>query len=410
MGSDFYNYTSILENFGESCYLFERGQFINNVEQMESIFKQYYPKVKLAHSYKTNYTPALGKIAREMGLYAEVVSGMEYQIALEVGYSPKRIIFNGPIKEEKELHNALNGNSLINIDHLSEVDKICEIATRNQNLIISVGIRCNADYGEAQRSRFGMSEDSGELQRAFRQLRSVPNIRINGIHIHTSAIRMVESYKRRAEFAAHIVRTYLRNDNIAYINLGGGMPSKMPVDLLTQLGMEQPNYEEYARAISKPLSDLFCDDKTFPELILEPGLAIFANVFRLCSKVLAVKKIKDRNIAILSCGVHTVKPTGHDLNMPVRHVPKSNKGQKGYWDLTGYTCMEHDIVFRNFYGHVEIGDIFIFDQVGAYTTTLKPPFILPAPAIVEVQKNAIKILRDKESVDQILSSYRTGVE
>ena len=61
------------KKFGSSIYLFKEEDFVNNYKEFKSCFDKYYSKYVLAYSYKTNYTPAICKIVKELGGYAEVV-------------------------------------------------------------------------------------------------------------------------------------------------------------------------------------------------------------------------------------------------------------------------------------------------------------------------------------------------
>ncbi len=51
--------------------------------EAKQAFETRYPKVQFAWSYKTNYLNAVCKIFHQEGSWAEVVSGMEYDKALQ---------------------------------------------------------------------------------------------------------------------------------------------------------------------------------------------------------------------------------------------------------------------------------------------------------------------------------------
>jgi hypothetical protein len=52
------------------------------------------------------------------------------------------------------------------------------------------------------------------------------------------------------------------------------------------------------------------------------------------------------------------------------------------------------------------GDYVVFDNVGAYTNVLRPPFINPAPPILSYSsKHEVKVIRRRETTDDIFSSY-----
>ena len=83
---------SIEESVGTPFYLMNEDQYITNVRSFVSAFKTRYPSVIAGYSFKTNYVPALCVIAKEEGAWAEVVSEMEYQLALSLGFTNDRTL------------------------------------------------------------------------------------------------------------------------------------------------------------------------------------------------------------------------------------------------------------------------------------------------------------------------------
>ena len=53
----------------------------------------------MGYSVKTNSLPWLLNYLKNQGFYAEVVSRMEYDLALRLGFPGRHIIYNGPIKD-----------------------------------------------------------------------------------------------------------------------------------------------------------------------------------------------------------------------------------------------------------------------------------------------------------------------
>ena len=97
----------IEKQFGESFYLLDSNKFSNNYDEFVGEFRKYYPKTNVGYSYKTNYTPKLCKIIDQKGAYAEVVSTMEYDLAIKIGVKPKNIIVIGPYKKKHALEKSL---------------------------------------------------------------------------------------------------------------------------------------------------------------------------------------------------------------------------------------------------------------------------------------------------------------
>ena len=67
-------------------YMFYANEFIENYHDLDDSMKAIYPKYQIAYSFKTNYTPAVCSLVKSLGGYAEVVSDMEYSLALKIGF------------------------------------------------------------------------------------------------------------------------------------------------------------------------------------------------------------------------------------------------------------------------------------------------------------------------------------
>jgi len=92
----------------------------------------HYPHLQQAWSYKTNYLGAICSIYHQEGAWAEVVSGMEYDMARALGMPASQIIFNGPGKREHELQKAITEGAKLHIDHLDELYLIEKIAKKEE--------------------------------------------------------------------------------------------------------------------------------------------------------------------------------------------------------------------------------------------------------------------------------------
>jgi diaminopimelate decarboxylase len=106
-----------------------------------------------------------------------------------------------------------------------------------------------------------------------------------------------------------------------------------------------------------------------------------------------------------------VKPTLNDKNLTVKvYRDEENPHQEkliGQSDLVGYTCMEHDCLYKEYQGEIAIGDYIVFDNVGAYTTVFKPPFIRSSPPIISYDSVAdeYELIKRRESFQDMFSTY-----
>ena len=94
---------AIERQHGDAFYLIDLEAFRGCSHELRDAFRGYYRNTQLAYSYKTNYMPRFCRLVNDWGGYAEVVSRMEYEMALRAGVAAERIIFNGPYKSPADL-------------------------------------------------------------------------------------------------------------------------------------------------------------------------------------------------------------------------------------------------------------------------------------------------------------------
>jgi diaminopimelate decarboxylase len=402
---------SLEKEYGDSFFILDSRQFENNYKEFRQVFRSIYPNTNLGYSYKTNYIPQLCQAVHAMGGYAEVVSQMEYDLAIAIGVSPQRIIFNGPLKYQEEIEKALLAGSIVNLDCVEEVDIIEALAHRSPEQRLAVGLRCNVDIGTSRVSRFGFDVDTDQLDSVFKRLGALSNCSVEGLHCHISTSdRTTESYSRRTKRLLEIVDCHFTKTQPRFIDIGGGFFGKMPDDLKNQFDSYIPNYQEYAEAVAPQVKRQF-PGSAGPELIMEPGLAIVSDVLKFVTKVVGVKTVRSRHIALVVGSVHNVKPTMTDKNLSLRvYRNEDNRKQRsiaGPVDIVGYTCLEHDCLYSNYPGEIGVEDYAVFDNMGAYTVVLKPPFIRPNPPIVGYDsiENKYELVRRRETPQDVFSTY-----
>lgn len=400
----------ISEEYGDSFYILEMDRFRSNFDRIKKSFREYYPRTSIGYSFKTNYLPHLCREAYERGAYAEVVSRMEYDLALKLGIDTERIIFNGPVKRRNDLKEALLNGSVVNLDSLSEVKEVCALASEYPSDSFSVGLRCNFDIGAEQRSRFGLAVDNGQLKKGFEAIEESENCEVTGLHFHSSAQRGVDSYITRTRKLITLSNSLFKGRDPEYLDIGGGFFSPVPQEMREQFSDRPPEYEEYAEAIGPLFAEAF-GTQAGPELILEPGVGLVADVMRFVARVTDVRSLGDRNVATTTGSVQNIKPTKNSINLPVNFYPKNNDrsnihSEKTY-ELVGYTCMEDDVLHDKCKASLERGDFVEFCQVGAYSFVFKPPFIDTAPPIISKKPGEDRwaVLRRREKLSDIMDTY-----
>ncbi|WP_084286581.1 hypothetical protein [Halomonas halodenitrificans] len=397
----------LLEQSEGAAFIAHTERFRSNIEALKQAFEKHYSNFSIGYSYKTNHLPELCKIAHQEGLYAEVVSGSEYSIAKTLGVTGDRILFNGPTKSNDELRAAFVNQSLVNIDSVSEARQVARL-TEEFGGDVRVGLRCNLDLNWKDRiSRFGLSEESGELQLALEVLGSRNNIVLEGLHCHTSFDRSAASYSRRIVRLIEISDQIFGGNGPRFLDVGGGLCGPMSDELRNQFFTPPPTFDDYAAAICTPLIERY--GSAGPELIVEPGVGLLGNVFEYAYCVEHVKKTGSDWFAVTSGASHHIKIVPNDFNLPTTclrspDVPDDERRMAPV-DIAGYTCLEHDIIYHGFEQPVAKGDILITSSVGAYSMVSSPDFIRTSPPVYEYRSGEWRTLRGKLSIRDYLKNF-----
>lgn len=401
--------------YGDAFYLLDINAFQKNYLEFLETFRRKYPKTNIAYSYKTNYIPKICECVNSMGGYAEVVSAMEYELALKVGVPPERIIFNGPYKSQTNIEKAMFNGSIVNLDSWYEVPFVLNAAKKLSYRDHLIGIRCNFDIGTDKTSRFGFDVEGEQFRQAITTINNSKNCRVAGLHCHFSTPhRSLASYYLRTRRMLELCTEQFGSSHPLFIDIGGGFFGKMDPGLQEQFSVSIPDYNEYAEVISSQFAEGFPPDRG-PELIVEPGTAIVSDVMKFVTKVIDIKTVRSKSYALVTGSVHNIKPSFSDIKLPIQIISQSYSSatnsapvKLNTVDIVGYTCMEKDCLYKDYQGELSPGDYIIFDNAGAYTNVLKPPFIKPCPPILSFNKTLVdfEVVKRNETFADIFETYR----
>lgn len=395
--------SEVIENlrnkYGEAFYLLDSEKFKNNFLELKKAFTSIYPNFNIAYSYKTNYTPKLCKIVNELGGYAEVVSEMEAELAIRCGVDPSHIIWNGPIKNPEKLKEYLLKGVTVNIDSISEAEYIREIALKAERTL-NVGIRCNYDVKDGVVSRFGFDIDSDEFSKCLNIVTKTINLHFVNFQCHF-AKRQVEYWPARAKGMIKLI------DRIGVIperiDIGGGLFGKMEDSLKAQFSSVIPDYKDYAEAAATVFADYFKDRDETPELLIEPGSAVVGDCMKFVGTVKTIKNVRGKYMASVLGSQKNISMSGVNPPMEVIHMSEG----KSYADLdfVGFTCIEGDVLYKNYSGNLAVDDAIVISNCGSYSLVMKPPFILPNFPVLDICESEIEVIKRAETFEDIFHTF-----
>jgi len=384
---------------GECFYLFDETLFRENLRRIRRELTSEICSFDYAYSFKSNYLPRACTIARQEGFMAEVVSIMEYEIALAVGYHANEIIFNGPIKREADLIRAINDGALVHLDSHYELEVISSAA--KSNLLKSgstIGLR--VQIGDT--SRFGFTR--ADIADAIRRVKAA-GLTIVSLHGHLStADRAAHHYGTITQELLEVAE-HFSLDSIKRIDVGGGFFGAYPQGVDPN---RFPSFDHYSTQITNSLSKSEWFSRIKPTITVEPGVSVLANSSSFITKIFDVKSVNSNRQLTVDGSVYNIKPSGLDRTPLFRAITKVQNSNTTPSSIVGSTCMERDvIVASSMITKAEIGDFIIFEGMGAYTNVLTPNFINYQPAIYSLDSNGeLECLRRRQTITDLLHTYK----
>lgn len=400
----------LVHDYGTPFYLFHEKDFCENFQSLCDSFRAVYDNYIPSYSYKTNYTPYICNLVKQMGGYAEVVSDMEYTLAKRLGYPDSQIIYNGPCKGRCMEEHILNGG-ISNIDSEDEALRVVEISRIHSNKIIRVGIRVNMDIGAGYISRFGLEKDSESFRRTIDCLKACGNVVLSGVHCHISRARGLEAWQNRIDGLLDVISNYF-DGVVDYVDVGSGMFGQMDPSLAIQFGDHVPTYDDYARVVAGTMAQFFSGSEKKPILFSEPGTTLISKFISLATRVDNIKSIRGKQFVTVDSCYYNAGEICKFKEVPYRVVHSAGSVNANYslgiTDIMGYTCLEQDCLYHDFKEPVSVSDILLFGNVGGYSIVSKPPFIQPdCQMLCYSQDGTIKVIKRAETFDDVFNTFIT---
>ncbi len=408
----------LLNEYGSPLFLLSEKKLRNKYNEFKDAFTEEGIETIIGYSYKTNYLPALCSILKEEGAWAEVVADMEYKLARSLNVPGSKIIFNGCYKTEAELNKAVSEDALINIDSFNELELLDSVAEKLGKKA-RTGIRVNFVMGNMPWTKFGFNYESGEAKEVLEKISKKKNIKFEAIHNHSGTFNVdpkmySKSTRIIIELAEYAKKLGL---NTKIIDVGGGFPSsnklKPQYDIPGGSKYNETTLQQFSSAIMRHLKKakhLFNNGK--PILILEPGRAIVDEAMQLISKVVSKKKDANGNQSVVMDAGVNILPTAYWYDFEPKLASKLNglngnlnrKNKKNGNDhnrsvkMYGPLCMQIDSISESVnLPSVELGDVIVFSNVGAYNLTQSMQFIQTRPAVILLGPTGVELIKRKET-------------
>jgi diaminopimelate decarboxylase len=385
---------------GTPVYLFDEKVLLQRAEQFTTAFSQEIPGIRAFFAMKSNNHPAVAKSLVEFGLGLDVSSGLELETALATGC--QNILFSGPGKTEAELDLAVANAEVVTvlIDSFGELDRL-ERISRSRHAVVRAGVRLTTEEKGLWR-KFGVP--LAELENFMTRAENCEHLRLCGLQFHTSwnltPSSQVSFLIRLGERLATLKGQ--RAKNIEFLDIGGGYwPSRgewlhfsaTPQGRIANLVLPDIRQTERYRYPAEPL-EVFARDigkalrqYIFPhvecEVFTEPGRWLVNDAMHI---LLTVVDKKGDDLVIVDGGTNIVGWERFETDyFPVINLCNPSLVERNCY-IFGSLCTPHDVWGYNYFGDkIEPGDILMIPSQGAYTYSLRQPFIKPLAPVFPLQ-------------------------
>jgi len=360
----------------DSCVIFyDLGFLEERIRHLTSLFP---PSSLHGIALKANPLIRILDLLKRLGMGVEAASLGEVMIAIDSGYSPKKIVYDSPVKTIEELEFAMTTGIHINIDSLSELDRVAALIKEKRS-DSTIGIRINPQVGTGtilessvagEYSKFGIPIKSGkaELIEAFTRYDW-----LTGVHLHVGSQGCpMDLLLKGIEVVYEFVQEVNSKSGYLQVNLfdiGGGLPVsynhlKPPVSM-----------EEYVNKIRTRFPELFTDHFT---LFTEFGRWVHVNSGWTMSRVEYVKHETGINTAMIHVGAdlflrECLNPSSwqHEYSVLDKNGNLKTGKDKNPYNLAGPLCFSGDILAKNVeLPVIEEGDFLIIHDTGGYTFSM----------------------------------------
>jgi diaminopimelate decarboxylase len=394
----------LLRRFGSPLFVVSEPRLRGEFRAFRDAFQARYSDTVVAYSYKTNYLSGIRAVLHDEGTWAEVVSGLEYEMAERLGVPGSRIVFNGPHKLEVDLRRAVKDGAWINVDSFDELAMLEEIAA-GEGLVPRIGLRVTARVTEAPWEKFGFSLEAGLAEQACRRAAESAALRLAGLHVHLGTdLTEPDAFEKLLAGLLPLMARGERDLGVVWeqLDLGGGLPNRHRHARTRPGTRAEDVFPAFAKAVTGPLTEGLRRLRSRPRLVLEPGRAVVEHAVSLLTTVTAVKRLPaGTKAAIVDAGVH-VLPTAYYTYLDVAPVDAAALSLEEV-TLFGPLCMQVDCLGTGLrLPPLRRGTPLVVRDCGAYTDSQSMQFIHGRPAVVLVHGGRAELLRAAETVDHFL--------
>jgi diaminopimelate decarboxylase len=388
---------AVAAQFGTPCYVYSRAALEGAYREYDEAFAGVDHLV--CYALKANSNLAILGLFARLGSGFDIVSGGELARVLAAGGDPRKTVFSGVGKTEREMRAALDAGILcFNVESESELERLDAVAAAAGKRA-PISFRVNPDVDPRTHpyiatglkdSKFGVPFD--EARDLYRRASRLRHVAVHGIDMHIgSQITELEPYREAVVKVLDLVDA-LRDDGIplAHVDLGGGLGIRYRDEHPLRLS-------EYAEMVK----DLFAgrDER----LLFEPGRRLVGAAGVLLTKVEFLKPAESRSFAIVDAAMNDLlRPSLYDAWHPVDAV-RPRAGSVREWEIVGPICESGDFLAHGRHLALAPGDLLAIGAAGAYGQVMSSNYnSRPRACEIVVDDSRTHLVRRREEIADLM--------
>jgi diaminopimelate decarboxylase len=340
------------------------------------------------------------RLLGEEGVGADVSTLGELAFALRAGLRGERLIFHGNNKSDEELRAAAEAGAFVVIDALDDVERCAEAGVRSVLVRLKPAIEAatHPAIATAHRdSKFGLEPHDAVAAVRFALDRGLD---VAGLHVHVgSQLTRPDESALAVDRLAELCRAC--RDELEWtprlVDLGGGLgvaqfpgePAPEPVEFVRSL------VERFRAAWHEPV-----------RIVLEPGRSLVGQAGVTLYRVGVVKpQGAFVDVAIDGGMSDNPRPQLYGARYTALLANRADQTADAECRIVGKHCESGDVLIERVrLPRPQRGDLLAVPATGAYTLAMASSYnVVPRPAAALVADGEARIIRSRETVEQLLA-------
>jgi diaminopimelate decarboxylase len=392
--------TELAREFGTPLLVYDEA----TIRAQARAYRETAPAALVAYGTKAFPNVEVLRLLAAEGLGADVSTLGELRFAEAAGIAGDRLVVHGNNKSDEELAAAVGLGSLVVLDSLEELERARAAGAVRMLVRLTPGVEADthrsirtAHHG----SKFGLPADD-----VLAALRVAPEL--EGLHVHIGSQLLdvdaaLETVDRLAAFAAQV-----RGETGWYprtVDVGGGLGVR------TVLDEPELSVADFVGRVLGEVEDAFRQQQLpLPQVVLEPGRSLVGRAGITLYTVGSVKRVAGDTTFVAVDGGMSDNPRFalYGARYTALLANRAEEPTVGSYSVAGKHCESGDLLIEE----VELpaprrGDVLVVPATGAYTLAMSSSYnVVPRPAAVLVAGGDARLIRRRETIDDLLALER----